>query len=258
MHALFVFAHQDDEIAAAARIRYLVRSGGTVTCVYLTNGQGRGAPSAIRNEESRRALRHLGVDLARVHFAGAEEGIPDGALVEHLDRALELVEEGVREPVDEVWCLAWEGGHQDHDASHLVAVAFAARRGVLERTFELPLYRWHRVLTFQTLAPLRAGRAWTARRIGLREAIRILALCRFYRSQRRTWLGLLPTAIVRLVVERCEWTRPVDVARLGRRPHEGSLLYERRFGVAWSDFERHAGGFIARSLLPALAGWKPA
>jgi hypothetical protein len=49
-------------------------------------------------------------------------------LVEHLDRALALLESRVTEPVDNVWCLAWEGGHQDHDASHLVAVAFAARR----------------------------------------------------------------------------------------------------------------------------------
>ncbi|HEX6099549.1 MAG TPA: PIG-L family deacetylase [Thermoanaerobaculia bacterium] len=249
MHALFVFAHQDDEIAAAARIAYLVRSGATITCVYLTNGEGRGAPSAIRDEESRRVLRHLGADLARIHFAGSEERIPDGALVEQLDRALALLESRVPETVDEVWCLAWEGGHQDHDAAHLVAVAFAARRGLLERTFELPLYRRHRLLSFQTLAPLRTGKAWTGRRIGFGDALRILSLCRFYRSQRTTWLGLLPTAILRLLLERREWTRPVDVTRLTQRPHEGPLLYERRFGVAWPDFEKHARRFVQVSLV---------
>lgn len=244
MHALFVFAHQDDEIAAAARIGHLVRSGATITCVYLTNGEGRGAPSAVRDEESRRVLTRLGVDLARVSFAGSRERIPDGALVEHLDRALALLEACVTEPVDEVWCLAWEGGHQDHDASHLVAVAFAARRGLLDRTFELPLYRRHRLLTFQTLAPLRIGKPWTARPIGLREALRILALCRFYPSQRTSWLGLLPTAIVRLVTERCEWSRAVDVTRLVQKPHAGALLYEKRFGVPWPQFEKHARAFM--------------
>jgi LmbE family N-acetylglucosaminyl deacetylase len=243
MHALFVFAHQDDEIAAAARIGYLVRSGAAITCVYLTDGEGRRASSAVRDEESRRVLAHLGVDLARVHFAGSQERLPDGALVEHLDRALALLEVRVTEPVDEVWCLAWEGGHQDHDASHLVAVAFAARRGLLGRTFELPLYRRHPLLTFQTLAPLHIGKPWSARRLGVREALRILALCRFYRSQRKTWLGLLPTALVRLLTERCEWTRAVDVTRLGQRPHKGPLLYEKRFGVPWETFERHARVF---------------
>ena len=246
MHALFVFAHQDDEVAAAARITHLLRAGATITCVYLTNGEGRGAACAVRDEESRRALAHLGVDLARVHFVGSEERIPDGALVEHLDRALALLESRVTEPVDEVWCLAWEGGHQDHDASHLVAVAFAARRGLLERTFEMPLYRVHRLFTFQTLAPLRVGRGWVGRHIGVLEAMRFLALCRFYRSQLRSWFGLLPTAVVRLLVAPREWTRVVDVTRFDTKPHEGAMLYETRFGVPWDTFSRYAGPFLER------------
>lgn len=243
-HALFVFAHQDDEIAAAARLSFLLRSGAKITCVYLTDGQGRQHSSAVRDEESRRVLQSIGVDLARVHFAGSQEHLPDGVLVEHLDRALALLESRVTEPVDDVWCLAWEGGHQDHDASHLVAVAFAARRGLLEHTYELPLYRRHRLLSFQTFAPLPVGKPWTARRIGLREAIHVLALGFLYRSQWKTWLGLLPTAILRLVLQRCEWTRPVDVARLTQRPHEGALFYEGRFHVPWPEFEKHARPFI--------------
>jgi len=254
MHALFVFAHQDDEIAAAARIKHLLRAGATITCVYLTNGEGRGAPAAIRDEESRRALKRLGVDLSRVHFAGSEEGIPDGVLVEHLDRALALLESRVSEPVDEVWCLAWEGGHQDHDASQLVAVAFAVRRGLLERTFEMPLYRAHRLLLFQTLAPLHVGRPWVGRRIGVLEAMRVLTLCRFYRSQRWSWLGLLPAAFVRLLLAPREWTRIVDVTRLGARPHEGALLYETRFGVPWETFERYARAFLERLARVGFAG----
>ena len=47
----------------------------------------------------------------------------------------------LQEPVDEVWTLAWEGGHQDHDAAHLVAIAFANRRGA--PVFEVPLYHGH-------------------------------------------------------------------------------------------------------------------
>ncbi|HEX6087472.1 MAG TPA: PIG-L family deacetylase [Thermoanaerobaculia bacterium] len=247
MHALFVFAHQDDEIAAAARIAHLVRTGATISCVFLTNGEFHRITSAVRDEESRRVLSRLGVDLSRVHFLGSEERIPDGALVEHLDRALALVERRVTEPVDEVWCLAWEGGHQDHDASHLVAVAFAAQHAL--PCFELPLYHGHslRGPLFQTLAPLRVGGAWTERRVPLREGVRLLALCRFYRSQRRTWLGLLPGAILRLLLGGREWTRPTDLTRLAGKPHEGVLFYERRFRYAWQTFDRHARGFIARA-----------
>ena len=241
MHALCVFAHQDDEIAMATRIRFLLGQGARVSCVFLTNGQGLGVPSHIRDEESRRVLTRLGV--TRMHFLGSEHAIPDGALVEHLDRALSLLESQISERVDEVYCLAWEGGHADHDASHLVAVTFASRRGILDRCYEMPLYQG-RVL-FQTLAPLRLGSPWTSRAFTLREGLLVARLCWVYTSQRRSWLGLLPTALIRLVLMRRESTRRVDVARLRARPHEGRWFYERRFGVRWYDFERHARAFMS-------------
>ncbi|HEX7829224.1 MAG TPA: PIG-L family deacetylase [Thermoanaerobaculia bacterium] len=248
MRALFLFAHQDDEIAAAARIAYLLRIGAEVTVVFLTDGQGRGVESSVRDEESRRVFVKLGVDLSRVHFLGSMHHIPDGALVEHLDRALSLVEAYVTEDVDEVWCLSWEGGHHDHDASHLVALAFAQRRGLLDRVYELPLYQGYKLRgpLFQTLKPLNVGGPWTGRFITVGEGLRVAMLCRFYKSQRRTWLGLLPTALIRLLLGQREWSRRADVARVRQRPHEGILFYERRFGVAWEEFERHARVFLQR------------
>lgn len=249
MHTLFVFAHQDDEIAAASRIAYVLRRGDVVSVAYLTNGEGREASAQVRDEESRVVLRRLGVDRGRVHFLGSEHAIPDGRLVEHLDRALALLEARLQERVDEVVCLAWEGGHQDHDASHLVAAAFASRRGI--PALEMPLYQGYRVprWLFQTLTPLRVGGEWTGRRITVREGLRIASLCRFYRSQRKTWLGLLPVALVRLLLGKGEWTRPVDLARLRAQPHEGVLFYERRFGVTWAEFERHARDFVVTNVI---------
>lgn len=247
MHALFVFAHQDDEMATATRIAHLLREGATVSCAVLTNGEGRGIVSAVRDEESRRVLTDLGVDLRRVHFLGSETGIPDGQLHQHLDRALQLVEERMREPIDEIYCLGYEGGHHDHDASHLVAVALAARRGLLDRCFEMPLYHGHRLRGpfFNVLAPLRTGGEWQSRKIGFREGLRLALLCRYYHSQRKTWLGLLPEAFLRLALARREWTRRVDPARLLRKPHDGPLFYERRFHVRWEEFASSALPFAA-------------
>ncbi len=232
-HALFVFAHQDDEIATATRMRHLLREGWTLSAVYLTDGMN----PAVRDEESRQALACLGVDLARVRFIG----FPDGQLVDHLDEALESIERV--KSVDAVYCLAWEGGHHDHDASHLVAVAFAIPRGI--PCFEMPLYHGHRLPGpfFHSLAPL--GDGWNARRITAREGLDAALLCRFHRSQRRTWMGLLPEALVRLIVSRKEWTRPASVERLRAKPHAGRLFYERRFGVTWEEFEAKARSFVA-------------
>lgn len=252
-HALFVFAHQDDEIATATRILHMVRSGWTVSCVFLTDGEGRSATSEVRDEESRRVLAQLGVDLRRVHFLGSREGIPDGRLFEHLERALALVERAIPDWPDEVWTLAWEGGHQDHDASHLVAMAYAVPRGLA--AYEMPLYHGYGLPGpfFNALAPLRNGAPWTGRRIGLAEGFRIALLSRLYASQRKTWLGLLPEALVRLASSRKEWTRAAELERLRDRPHRGKLFYERRFGVTWEEFEAQAKPFVAaiRPLRPA-------
>lgn len=247
-HALFIFAHQDDEIAAASRIAWTLGRGCTVSCVFLTDGEGGRATAAQRDAESRVVLARLGVETARVHFLGSEHALPDGALVQHLDRALALLDERIAEPVHEMTCLAWEGGHHDHDASHLVAVAFAMRRGIVERTMELPLYQGYRLPLgiFDTLAPLRVGAPWNGRRITAGEGLRIAALCRFYTTQRKTWLGLLPLALLRMVLGRREWTRPVDPRKLADPPHPGTLFYERRFGVRWVDFARAAAPFVAR------------
>lgn len=241
MHTLFVLAHQDDEIAVATRITYALQHGHDVTVVFLTDGQGRKARSPERDAESREVLRRLGV--RNMLFVGSEERIPDGALYEHMPRALDSLRR--MERVDEVVCLAWEGGHQDHDASHLIAGIFAKERNIPAR--EMPLYQGHRLPGpfFQTMAPM--GEGWESRRITAREGLRIIALCRFYPSQRKTWLGLLPTAIVRLVIARKEWSRAVDLARCRQKPHAGRLYYERRFGVTWEAFSRHAEEFLTRS-----------
>lgn len=249
-HALFVFAHQDDEIAAATRILHLIRAGWTISVVYLTDGEGRSAKSDVRDEESRQVLSRLGVDLNRVHFLGSRERIADGRLFEHLDRAAELVDRAIPETPDEVWTLAYEGGHQDHDAAHLIAFAYAARRDI--ETFEMPLYHGHGLPGpfFNTLAPLRNGAPWSARKIALKEGFDIALLCRFYTSQRKTWLGLLPEALLRLALGRKEWTRPAELARLREKPHRGKLFYERRFGVTWEEFEAKARPFVAAIASP--------
>src|SRR4029079_13639426 len=85
---------------------------------------------------------------------------------------------------DEIITLAWEGGHQDHDAAHLVALALAIARGV--RCIDFPPYLGKR-RPYRVLARLCIGET---RRLSMREIWRRAMLCWRYPSQRRTWLGL--------------------------------------------------------------------
>jgi LmbE family N-acetylglucosaminyl deacetylase len=245
--ALFVFAHQDDEIAAASRIRYEHERGQSIVCVFLTDGGGGRAAPETRNGESASVLSTLSVET--VHFLGTSLPIPDGRLPDHLDVALQRLEEIVI-AADTVYCLAWEGGHQDHDASQLVAAAFARRRGILDRCFELPLYHGAGLPgpLFRAMSPLPHRQEWTLRRLTFREGLQISMLARRYPSQRASWIGLFPETFLKLAILRREWVRPVGIERYKRRPHERSLLYERRFGFSYERFAEAVAPFVRRYL----------
>jgi len=246
--ALFVFAHQDDEVMMAPRIDFERLRGADVYCVYLTDGGARARPGA-RDRESVRALARLGIESGRILFLGSRRPIRAGELVSRLDVALEDLE-GWMSGVDAgpVYCPAWEGGNPDHDAAQLVAAAFAQRRGALDRCAELPLYHGFGTIgpMFRTMSPLPPRDAWATRRFSSRDGMRYVALPFCFPSQWRTWLGLFPSSFLRLAVVRREVIRPVDVTRYGARPHAGELFYERRFRYPWSRFADATGSFVAR------------
>jgi LmbE family N-acetylglucosaminyl deacetylase len=241
MNVLFVIAHQDDEIALASRIRAARANGDRVSCLCLTDGAAN-VPASIRDAETRRVLAVLGVDDYRT--APPPERIADGTLPDHLDRALQLVE-AQQEPFGEVVTLAWEGGHQDHDAAHLVAAVFARKRGI--PCIELPLYNGLRARGpfFRVNHPV--GEGWTERRLTRCEYFANILLARFYASQRRTWLGLAPLFL--LGAPR-EFTRQADLRRAAAPPHPLPLLYERRFHYPYDRFAARAAEFLRRQSVP--------
>lgn len=240
MNVVFVLAHQDDEIAFASRIRSALGRGDRVECVCLTDGAS-ASTAQVRDEESRVVLAKLGTGALIV---AQNERIPDGFLPEHLDRALAFLEL-VAAHADEIVTLAWEGGHQDHDAAFLVAAAFARKRGI--PCIEMPLYNGEHTPGpfFRVMHPV--GDGWTARPIGLRERIADILLVRFYRSQRKSWLGLAP---LMLLGRPRELTRAADLRRAGAPPHRGLLLYERRFHYPYARFADRAAHFLQSPAAP--------
>jgi LmbE family N-acetylglucosaminyl deacetylase len=248
-HVLFVLAHQDDEVMISPRLAREAEAGHRVHCVFLTNGRGvRGVPPAVRDEESSRILASLGVTRADVHFAGTARDIDDLRLIDHLDEALGLLEDAVgSQPIRRIFTLAWEGGHPDHDAVHAIALAFAARRGLLGRTWQFPAYHGRNLpwKLFRVVTPLQRGTRRFQRRLRPGEALRHSLLCWRYASQRRSWLGLFPELAVQRGLRRREVLDAVDLRALLRPPHEGALLYERLFGASWSRVGARVASFAS-------------
>lgn len=249
MLELFIFAHQDDEYAVAARLARERRAGHDVYCVYLTNGAAGGVSAETRDAESLRALSKLGIDQGNVFFLGSRLCIDDGQLVRHLEQSYRALIAWVIETLairpDLIYCLAWEGGHQDHDASHLVALAVAQHLEARTALRQAPFY--HGFGTpgrfFRTLTPLDTMAEIERRRLSWREAWKNAFLCLTYRSQARTWIGLFPQSFINLVLRRTERVGAVDPKRIQERPHPGPLLYERMGRMSFEEFMKCSRSF---------------
>jgi LmbE family N-acetylglucosaminyl deacetylase len=239
---LFVFAHQDDEVGALSRIAFETRAGERVWCVYLTDG-GKHAQPAVRDAESLRVLARIGVDPARVGFLRDADGrIADGTLVASLERSRTMLLDWLRAAgvtPARMFTLDWEGGHHDHDATHVITLAAARTLGVAD-VFVYPFYNaWRRRPGWVRVCSVVPGAApEVRRRLSLRECWRAAWTIGAYRSQRRTWFGLGPGFIVKTLARRQERLRRADPQRVLSRPHAGALLYENVFGVRGEDVLR--------------------
>lgn len=254
--SLFLFAHQDDEMGVFGEIDGAVRDGKRVVCLYVTDGAGSGTKPDIRNAESISVMAILGVNPNDLHFLGARNEIPDGALVAHLDKAWDAVYRAARQiqGITSITFHAWEGGHQDHDAVHLIGVALAACLGLIEASQQFTLYRssTHRLLPYVVFRPLSANGAVIVRRVSRKRLLLFVRLLSKYRSQWRSLGGLAPFMLFHYFTKGSQILQPIDVCRICERPHAGLLLYEKRTRYRYADLRRAAASLVAKEELLRL------
>ena len=151
---LFVFAHQDDEAGVFFEIERCISLGQTVICVYLTDG---GILAEARNAESLGILKKLGCHPDQIYFVGRELGCRDGYGPNSLKAIYDwLLGKLCNEKIGTVYCPAFEGGHQDHDAINLVISAIAQKVSHNMQFFQFSLYNGARTawILFRVLHPL--------------------------------------------------------------------------------------------------------
>jgi LmbE family N-acetylglucosaminyl deacetylase len=243
----FLFPHPDDEFAVTALLAEASGRGERVHCFYLTDGSFGGQAMAPRRRESLRVLARLGVPAAQVHFTGAGHGFRDGRLCESLDAALAALVQAAATagPPDRLYCPAWEGGHQDHDALHLVGLALA-RRFPAARARQFPLYTGAGLPgpCFRVLRALAANGPVERRPASTAERLAQLRAGLGYPSQWRTWLGLFPFLAWHVLSDGAFRLQPLDAARVRESPHAGAPLYARRGFMSEAAFRAAAEPFI--------------
>ncbi|WP_184102131.1 PIG-L deacetylase family protein [Silvimonas terrae] len=246
--SLFIFAHQDDEFGVFSEIERKIQGNERVFILYLTSGGPTGAGTPRRDAESLRILKRMGVQERDIFFLGSTLAIPDGKLVEYLDPAWRALQDLWHQlgGVDDLYVLAWEGGHQDHDAAHLLGVALASCHGILARCHQFCLYTGRGLAgsLFRLFAPDPANGPLHVTRIPWQKRWCHLQFVLMYPSQVKTWMGLFPFFLFHYLFRGTQVLQPVSLDRLNEAPHPGSLLYERRGFYRRIDFSQHATQFL--------------
>jgi LmbE family N-acetylglucosaminyl deacetylase len=234
---LIVLAHHDDEFFLAAAIAECLAAGGQVMIAYLTHGSLYGTQTQVRIEETGRALGRLGVDPGGVYQIGQQLDIFDGNLKSRMRDAASALSALIRKlPVDDVWVLAWEGGHHDHDCAHYLGVVAANSAVRKADVYEFSAYHAFRRPGpfFRVMQLVPRDASVSVIHLGLKQRLQMLALVPGYRSQWKTFIGLLPGIVLRVLGRgRIEYRRAAGID-YGVPPHAGRLYYEKRFGIPFA------------------------
>lgn len=233
--------HPDDEFAVFPWLRQALGVGHRVRCIWLTDG-GRGGQDVWRRRaESIEVLSGLGMGGVEMHFPGTTHSIPDGGLHARLEDVAELLDAMSFERGEILLVPAWEGGHPDHDAAHLIGRCLVARHGIA--TWQFPLYNGVGLpgSFFRVMHPLTSnGECHPADDVSLLQRLGFVRACTGYRSQWRSFVGLLPLYLLKMFGPTPFVLQPVTSNADLRKPHSGRLLYERRGPLSWEEFERSA------------------
>jgi LmbE family N-acetylglucosaminyl deacetylase len=249
---VFLLPHQDDEAPVFQEIERLVKAGAPLAVAYLTSGHDSGEPDRRRTQESQYVLGNMGVPCEAIHFIGSDLKVPDGDLMSHLDalhqRLSAMIQAGGG--LASIHMPAWEGGHQDHDASHILGVALANEHQALAHAYQFPSYHGYKLpgILYRVLNPLPANGPPETTRLSWGQRLRYLRYLTHYRSQTMTWVGLGPFFALHYLLQGTQVRQPVSVERLFERPHEGPMLYERRRFSGYDRFVKLAGAFRDKHL----------
>ena len=250
--ALFLFPHQDDELAVYGEIERLISDDWIVYVAFLTRNRCNYLDHRRRCESSK-VLSHLNVPSINTHYIGLDNKFFDGFLHESLEECYLAVGKVIGQFTEgaqlTVYSPAYEGGHPDHDAAFLVASALLAAR-LVSVHFSYYLYNDCRNIYpfFSIFTPIQSA---NVKIVGLSVAsrFRYIFYITCYRSQWRTFIGLLPFICIHYLFKGYEVLSENQNFSGLNRPHPGHLYYEKRKFLSFALFSDKAKDFVSRFIL---------
>jgi hypothetical protein len=252
----YFLAHNDDEYFCSAHILKNLKEGNGVYVFHTTQGSSyRPGVETLRAEESRRFLVSLGVAQENIIQLGGLLGIADGSTPEHLGRLYDFIDNNWgSKAFSSVVTMAWEGGHIDHDATHILAFALACKWQVQDHFYEFPAYNSYRLPNpLFHVGRLIPGRGEVLQdKLTFPQAWKLFCKVTIFRSQWKSFIGLLPGTIYQLLILRQQQVRLVSEYRYFEPPHPGELFYTRRFGRKFAELKAPVEALFQRLSIPEL------
>ncbi|MDA3923359.1 MAG: PIG-L family deacetylase [Kiritimatiellae bacterium] len=236
---LCVFAHQDDEFGIMGKIIQLKDAG---TDVYLAWTR---AADNNRNNESRKAMQRIGISEEKMrfwHFGSITS--PDGFLV-YVEKLGALISE---QQFDHIYVVGYEGGHIEHDLTHIATVMACRKVGFTGQIYEFGLYHLdHLMPQLFSLSPAPAPTIQISLDDKTMELMESLA--GLYVTQKQMTLGFKLALNQKKIAHPCY--RPLPRWDYRRPPSRGWLWYEVNLKHP-ASFEKHLRPVIKACLKTSL------
>jgi hypothetical protein len=240
---LVVLPHQDDEFFLLPYIEEIIRKGGTVRFIYVTNGKYANHTPETRAKETVNVLSKYYIQKESIIFLGHSLDIEDAEVVHKYDDIyafLKIYIANNLSDIGQVITTAWEGGHHDHDALNYIIKRIGKKLNIAHKIFEFHLYNSANSIhpLFRVMRPIEpAGEKDIIFRFSLIAGIKA-TLCAFsYKSQWKTFIGLLPQASIALLLVRKILISNICNQEKITAPHPGIPLYERRKRFSYSNLK---------------------
>ena len=243
----YIFAHQDDEFGVFIDI-YNNLKKNNIYIFYLTNGSNQKIPKSklsIRDRESIKVLKKIGVKEKNIFFLGREMNVKSNKLYLCIDEVYKKIIEKTKNIIpSKLITLSWEGGHEDHDACNLIARKLSFKYNINKESKEFSLYNGFKtkLIYFKVFNPINKNGTYI--KTNLLKRFFFIKLLFIYKSQIKVWIGLYPFIVYHYLFLGYNFLQPLNKDKIIKKPHNGKLLYEFRNFCKFGIFRNKVAKFL--------------
>ena len=242
----YLFAHQDDEFGVFIDIEKKILDYN-VYVIYLTSGYDKKilvSKLSKRDKESIEVLSKIGVKKKNIYFFGKQLQINTNQLILNINKAYIKLKSFMKNKRPfQIVTLAWEGGHEDHDACNILGRKLGYKFKILNNCEEFSLYNAFNcnLIYFRVFNALKKGKII---KTNFFKRIKYVTFLFSYKSQLKIWFGLYPFIIYHYLFKGYNCMQSLNKSKIISRPHKGKLLYEFRKYFSFNKFKFYSKFFL--------------